>query len=354
MTVLLVHLVYFVLLGLVVLGLVVRVQRRPDEGPLLSILVGGASAVLLVVGISPLFPHPIWGSMALGCQALFLHGPALLLALARRSGGLVRWALGGLALALVLVGIDAFFVEPRWLEVRRVQLSSPKLSQPVKIVVLSDLQTDDVGDYEAEVLAAVVKERPDVLLLPGDYIQADTRDEADRQWAALRGLWTELGVSARDGVFAVEGNAEQGDRAWGSRFHGLGVTVFPKSATVRVGELTLTGLTLRDSGNPKLKVAPKGGFHVIFGHIPDFSLGENSADLLIGGHTHGGQVQIPFYGPPITFSHLPRHMAAGGTFELSPGRHLDVSRGIGLERTEAPALRFLCRPELVVIELTPG
>lgn len=349
-----VHLLYFTLLSAVVVGLVTRLRRRPEEGPWLSVLVGGAASVILAAGAARLFPHPIFGSMALLCHGLFLHGVALLLLLARRARGLSRWGLGGLGLALALVGIDAFFVEPRWLEVRRVSLTSPKLSQPVKIVVLSDLQTDEVGDYEAEVLAAVVKERPDLLLLPGDYIQANTRDEAERQWAALRTLWTQLGVTARDGVFAVEGNAEQRDRAWGSRFHGLGVTVFPKTATVRVGELTLTGLTLRDSGNPELKVAPKGGFHVIFGHIPDFALGENSADLLIGGHTHGGQVQLPFYGPPITFSHLPRHMAAGGTFELSPGRHLDVSRGVGLERTEAPPLRFLCRPELVVIELSPG
>lgn len=349
-----VNVLFFVSLGAVVVGLIARVQRRPEEGPLPSLLAGGAAALLLTVVISRLFPHPIFGSMALMCQALFLHGPALLVALARRARGGARWALGGLALALALVGFDAFFVEPQWLEVRRVQLSSPKLTQPVKIVVLSDLQTDQIGDYEAEVLQRVVEEQPDILLLPGDYIQANTRDEADRQWAALRALWASLGVTAKDGVFAVEGNAEQHDRAWGSRFHGMGVTVFPKTATVRVGELTLTGLTLRDSGNPKLKVAPKGGFHVIFGHIPDFALGENSADLLIGGHTHGGQVQLPLYGPPITFSHLPRHMAAGGTFELSPGRHLDVSRGVGLERTEAPPLRFLCRPELVVIQLTPG
>jgi uncharacterized protein len=354
MTELLVHGLYFVLLGLVVVGLVVRARRRPEEGPLLSVVVGGASAVILVVVVSPLFPHPIWGSMALGCQALFIHGPALLIALARRSGGLPRWALGGLALALVLVGIDALIVEPRWLEVRRVQLTSAKITKPVKIVVLSDLQTDDVGDYEAQVLAEVVREAPDILVLSGDYIQAATQDAANREWAALRALWTQLGVTARDGVFAVEGNAESGDRAWGSRFHGLDVTVFPKTATVRVGELTLTGLVLRDSGDPELKVAPKGGFHVIVGHIPDFALGKNSADLLIGGHTHGGQVQLPFFGPLITFSHLPRHMAAGGTFELGPGRHLVVSRGVGLERSEAPPIRFLCRPELVVIELTPG
>jgi predicted MPP superfamily phosphohydrolase len=348
-----VHLLYFVGMAILVVGLILRAHRRPEEGPWPSLWAGGAASLLLAVFVSRLFPHPIFGSMALLCQGLFLHGPALLVALARRAGGLSRWALGGLALALALVGLDAFVVEPRWLEVRRVRLTSPKLTSPVKIVVLSDLQTDDVGDYEAEVLAAVVKEQPDVLLLPGDYIQVDTRDEADREWAALRALWTELGVTARDGVFAVEGNVEARDSAWGSRFHGLGVTVFPKTATIRVGELTLTGLTLRDSGNPQLKVAPKGGFHVIFGHIPDFSMGESSADLLIGGHTHGGQVQIPFYGPPITFSQLPRHTAAGGTFELGPGRHLVISRGVGLERMEAPPLRFLCRPELVVIELTP-
>jgi predicted MPP superfamily phosphohydrolase len=76
------------------------------------------------------------------------------------------------------------------------------------------------------------------------------------------------------------------------------------------------------------------------------------ADLLIAGHTHGGQVRLPGIGPLITLSRVRRSWAAGLT-DIGRGRQLLVSRGIGMERGRAPRLRFLCRPELVVLELAP-
>ncbi|MDZ4782481.1 MAG: hypothetical protein SGJ19_19720, partial [Planctomycetia bacterium] len=76
------------------------------------------------------------------------------------------------------------------------------------------------------------------------------------------------------------------------------------------------------------------------------------ADLLVAGHVHGGQVRLPGIGPLITNSLLSRRWAAGVT-QLSGDRTLVVSRGIGMERSYAPRLRFLCRPELMVIHLTP-
>jgi predicted MPP superfamily phosphohydrolase len=81
-------------------------------------------------------------------------------------------------------------------------------------------------------------------------------------------------------------------------------------------------------------------------------LGPVQADLLIAGHTHGGQVRLPFIGPLVTFSRVPRAWAAGLT-RLSEDRTLIVSRGVGMERMDAPRLRFLCRPEIVVIDVQP-
>ena len=93
-------------------------------------------------------------------------------------------------------------------------------------------------------------------------------------------------------------------------------------------------------------------YHIAFGHNPNYSLGEINADLLLAGHTHGGQFQLPVIGPLLTISLVPRDWASGLT-EISPGQYLLVSRGIGMERGYAPRMRFLCRPELVILEIKP-
>lgn len=74
--------------------------------------------------------------------------------------------------------------------------------------------------------------------------------------------------------------------------------------------------------------------------------------LALAGHTHGGQVQLPWFGPPLVLSNVTRAMGAGGLFRLGES-WLCVSRGIGMERNHAPRIRFLCRPELTVLELVP-
>jgi uncharacterized protein len=76
------------------------------------------------------------------------------------------------------------------------------------------------------------------------------------------------------------------------------------------------------------------------------------ADLLIAGHTHGGQIRLPGVGPLVTNAKVPRRWAAGMS-DLPGGRKLLVSRGIGMERGNAPRLRLFCRPEMAVIDLLP-
>ena len=91
---------------------------------------------------------------------------------------------------------------------------------------------------------------------------------------------------------------------------------------------------------------------MVFGHRPDYAMGDVPADVLIAGHTHGGQVRLPGIGPLLTFSRVPRPWAAGVT-NLDAGRTLIVSRGLGMERHDAPRIRFLCRPQLVLLHLKP-
>ena len=115
----------------------------------------------------------------------------------------------------------------------------------------------------------------------------------------------------------------------------------------------MTSLPLKPSFDPDLAPPPRPGLHIVWGHAPDFALSDARAELSIAGHTHGGQVRIPFFGPVVTFSHVPRAWAEGHTV-VAPQRHLVVSRGVGMERGYAPRLRLFCPPEVVIIDVIPA
>jgi len=322
--------------------------KRSTRAALLILTLAGLPALIL----AGLLSGNLFGVMRLLAYGVFLHGFLLLggaAALLRRSSWKGALLSANLALLLAAVAMDAFLVEPTWLEISSVRIRSPKLKRPIRIVVLADFQTDRIGTYERLVIARTIETKPDLILMAGDHLQEegpaleDLRDE-------FRRMLYDLGGSAPLGIYAVRGNMDPDD--WTRIFERLPITAIDATRSIDLPDLRLTALGVNDSFNPSLSVAPSERFHVVLGHSPDYALGNIGADLLIAGHTHGGQVRIPGIGPLITLSHVPRSWAAGVT-TLEGGRTLVVSRGIGMERGSAPRLRFLCRPELVVIDLFP-
>jgi predicted MPP superfamily phosphohydrolase len=306
-------------------------------------LIGGVASLVLA--------DDMFGVMRGLSWALFLHTPVLGLGLAvqlRRRGPSTVAALG--ALGLAAVGVDAFGVEPRALEVSHLEVRSRKLHEPLKVVVLSDIQTDDVGEYEHVALARAAEEHPDLVLLTGDYVQARGAERAGVA-RAFTDLIRTSGLRPRLGAFAVRGNVDDPD--WEDLFAQTAVTAISATRSFDAGPVRLEALSLGDSFDVGLSLPGSAQFQIAFGHGPDFALGDVGADLLIAGHTHGGQVRLPGIGPLLTLSCVPREWAAGAT-ALPGGRTLVVSRGIGMERAQAPRLRFLCRPQVVVIDLRPG
>jgi hypothetical protein len=166
-------------------------------------------------------------------------------------------------------------------------------------------------------------------------------------------LLRKANLAAHARVFAVQGDMEK--TGWTNTFQGLNIVTCSATESFDLGGgLSLTCLSLKASFDTSTEVAADPGrFHVVLGHCPNFALGKVPADLLVAGHTHGGQVRLPIVGALMTLSRIPRRWAAGLT-DLPGGGQLLVSRGTGMERGNAPRLRFLCRPELVVIDLTPA
>ncbi len=313
----------------------------------------GASVFGLVASILALaLARDLFGVMRLLCYAIFVHGVAISAVLGIRgwkSSPVIASSMLFVSAAVALVGVDAFLIEPRDLEVSHVPVVSGRLEKPLRIVVLADVQTDGVGAYEKKAFVTALQQKPDIVLFAGDYVQV-AQTHLDRHRLALRALMKEVGMAAPLGVYAVQGNVDP--PGWETIFEGLPVVTFGDTRDIDIGELRVTGLSEEDSFDSSLRVPATERFHIVLWHAPDFALGDVQADLLVAGHTHGGQVRLPWVGPLITFSSVPRSWAAGTTV-LSQGRTLVVSRGVGLERDEAPRLRFLCHPEILVIDVQP-
>ncbi len=341
---------YNLVMGAADAAVLAALWRRRTAGTwLASAFLAGVAAVFLAVALG----RGPFGTMALAAWGLFVHAVLLLLAsalLLARSHRALAAGCAALGLLGAAVGIDAFFIEPHWLEVTHYRIASPRIARPVRIVVLADLQTDELGAYERDVLRRVLEEKPDLILLAGDYLQVDGPQRRELA-ETLKALLEELDFSAPLGVFAVRGNVD-GDL--GPLFRGTEVDGVESTRSLDLGPLKLTCLAFEDSTRTSLAIdrPDAEGFHLVLGHSPNFALGRIDADLLVAGHTHGGQVRLPGIGPLLTLSRVPRRWAAGLT-ELPGGARLLVSRGVGMERFEAPRLRFLCRPELAVVELEP-
>jgi uncharacterized protein len=301
-------------------------------------------AFLDLVGLLPL----------LGLAALGIRGqPATLPATLLAAG----------AVLLAPIGLYASWIEPFRLQLERtgVPLAGERAgTAPIRIGVLADVQTDRVTDYERGAFDRLMALAPDLILLPGDLFQAPPEALA-AELPALRDLVGRL--SAPGGVYFVLGDVDRRPAIEqilaGSRVKLL-VNELAR-ATVGDRQITIGGIEL-DYGSAgarrtieQLAAAPgQDDLRLLLTHRPDPVLDldpDTRIDLVVAGHTHGGQVKLPFVGPLMTLSGVPRQVAGGGLFDLGPRRRIYVSRGVGLERGQAPRLRFLCPPEISLLEL---
>ncbi len=318
-------------------------DHRPVER---SILLGIFNLCVIFLG-ALLYPLDGFGRFQLLTWGLFLYFPLFLLGnvlMIFKQARIFAYFLASVIFCILAIAGDAFLFEPNLLEITRITIYSDKIIEPIKIVFLADIQTDSPGPVEARIFALAAEENPDLVLLVGDYIQLADPEQYAEAIMTLQLILRDSSLSPALGAFAVQGNVDK--NGWEQIFEKSAVHPLDSTRTFEFDSLVLTGLSMEDAGNINLFISGTKKFHIILGHSPNYSLGEIDADLLLAGHTHGGQVQFPGIGPLLTLSAVPREWASGLT-EIHPGRDLLVSRGIGLERGNAPRMRFLCRPELL-------
>jgi uncharacterized protein len=343
-------------------AMVWRVWMWRGSHPVAVRILTSGGLLLCLAGLAGALVSPVehgFGRIQLVAWMAFLHYPAYLASTAPafwpKRPRVFAGCLAAAAL-IVVVSIDAFWIEPHNLDVTCLRVVTPKVDSPLRIALLADIQADAPGAYERKVLQRVRDERCDLVLLAGDTIQTQTQAQLSPAVHAMMAVFSEADLNPRLGIFAVRGNIDGQD--WPLVFDRLPVTCIETRREFDLGPAILTGLSVGESFDPACQVPARDKFHIVLGHCPNFSLGRVEADLLLAGHTHGGQVRLPLVGPLFTFSLIPRSWASGVTHLKPEGpvkdRTLVVSRGIGMERKKAPRLRFLCRPELVIIDVVPA
>jgi len=103
-----------------------------------------------------------------------------------------------------------------------------------------------------------------------------------------------------------------------------------------------------------LKEIPSTAFTIFLLHTPDVieAIARERDDLFCAGHTHGGQIALPFCGALVTLSEYGKRFEAG--LHRVGDTWIYVNRGIGMEGGRPPRVRFWARPEVTVIEVVPA
>jgi predicted MPP superfamily phosphohydrolase len=323
----------------------------------------GVGGMLTLAGLCSGVVHA-FGVIRLGFLAGVLCIPLVggaLFALAAMGKVRLTAAAGALVAASLLgapLGWWMAWVEPYDLRLETADLALPEEragEEPIRIGVFADLQCEEVGEHERRAVAMLLAEEPDLILVPGDLYQGTDEDWADVEGPLLELLGT---VRAPYGVYFVPGDTDHRPqiRAVRERTDWTVLVNEIVDVPVKDRQLRIAGLANRASVDVARELEAMRGetdVRIVMSHAPDTVLalrGPPRADLIVAGHTHGGQIVVPWYGPPMTLSHVPREIARGGlhTYE---GRSIYVGRGIGLERRQAPRVRLLCPPEVSVLTL---
>lgn len=263
---------------------------------------------------------------------------------------------GGMLVAL----FQGMYIEPFRLTVTSFHQPAPAFlpDRPLRILQISDLHVERITRREGLMLEKIDALQPDLIVLTGDYLNVDYLADPQAQQDA-RQVISQL--DAPFGVYAVSGNTDPPE---------VMAAVFDSLENIRVldnevasislpgGILYLVGVSIngdinidRDMLTSLVAEYPADAYFILLYHMPDLIETASAIEipLYLTGHIHGGQVRLPFYGAIITLSDYGKQYEMG-RYQVGPTT-LFVSRGLGMEGLGMPRVRFLCPPEIVLIEL---
>lgn len=251
----------------------------------------------------------------------------------------------------------AYDIEPTWIEVVRLSLTLPRLSPAFdgyKLAHISDIHmgTGMTGERLHRIVEMVNAEQPDAVAITGDFVTHNPVALAVQALVdALRRL------RPRDTAAAVLGNHDHWTDPAAIR-RALRDSNVPDLSnrvhTLRRGDAMLHLAGVDDYWERQARMEdvlahlPPQGAAILLAHEPDYadiSSPTGRFDMQLSGHSHGGQVIVPFYGPLV----LPTYGKKYPLGRYQVGTMIQyTNRGLG---TVNPAVRFNCRPEITVFTL---
>jgi uncharacterized protein len=262
-----------------------------------------------------------------------------------------------IALAFSLLLLALYYVhdlEPSWIEVRSVSLSLPHLAREFsgyRIVQLSDIHADRwmTAQRIQKVVDRVNQMSPDLVVLTGDFVTRNA-EEYTPNLKVLKAL------KPIDKTLAILGNHD----AWTNpdlvqqTLEAAGIDVLANQVvTLDRGsqQLHMGGVddvwAERDRLDKVLATLPAKGAAILLAHEPDFadtSAATGRFDLQLSGHSHGGQVRLPFmkkFFPPLAYKYPMGQYQVGSMIQYT-------NRGLG---SSGIPIRFNCRPEITIFTL---
>ena len=258
-----------------------------------------------------------------------------------------------LILAAAALFAYAKYIEPHRLTSETVTVSSPKISEDTKIAVIADTHFGffyDLEDFD-KVIEELDSQNPDILLFLGDLF--DNLDHYTGDMSAVSNALSELTPYAEK--YAVFGNHDYGG---GAQWHyedimeGGGFTVLVNES-VDLGDIRLTGLDDFLIGYGDTSAAYNTSserFNLLICHEPDVAdmVSDSENNLMIGAHSHGGQVDIPYFTEEFLTTLGEKYVQG-----LNYAGDLPIYTNIGLGTTKIKA-RLFAPPTITYFDLSYG
>ena len=235
---------------------------------------------------------------------------------------------------------DAKYLEPAWLKVRKLRVGNRPPAH--RFVHFTDLHHKGDADYLKAVIDRINSLAPDFVCFTGDIVE-----EVKFLAEAL-----EILSGIRSPMFGVPGNHDYWSKVSFEPIHKCfnatgGAWLIDEHREIAGGKINLVGISC-NHGNEALLPLNPAMKNILLMHYPAWvkKLSGQKFDLMLAGHSHGGQVRIPFYGPLVVPYAVDEF--DWGFFQTAAGP-LYVNAGIGYIYTYD--FRFNCRPEITVIEI---